>query len=254
MNAWQWTGTAFEECDSVPLSDRGFRYGMSVFESIRVTDSRPQHMAAHIARLNEACATVGFQSDPVTFSAAGPLLESLGEDGFARIYVTAGDGTALDAVSETRVYLFLEPRDAPSPAAFTVHTANGVAHPMFGGLKTANYWSNLYFLQRAHAAGLNEALLFTSHGHLVSACCANVFVVFDGRMRTPPPSCGARRGVIRELVMQRVPVAECAISRNDLLAAEEVFLTNSWFGVMPVATLDGRALPSRKIAASLAGF
>ena len=252
MTAWQWSGATFERCDTLPISDRAFRYGMSVFESIRISNSKPQHCAAHLERLREACASVGFRSDPTVLSAAARLLESGGQDGFARIYVTAGDGSPTGAASDPRIIVFIEPREPSLPPAYRLQTAQAAAQPMFGGLKTGNYWSNLYVLQQARAAGFDEALLFTAEGELVSACCANVFIVLNGELRTPAPSCGARRGVIRELVLHARPVSECLISQSDLFDAEEVFLTNSWFGLMPVGTIDGRSLPSRNIAASLA--
>ncbi len=69
-----------------------------------------------------------------------------------------------------------------------------------------------------------------AHAELVSACCANVFVVRDGRVRTPALACGARDGVTRERVMQQIQVEECSLFIADVLSADELFLTNSWVG------------------------
>ena len=56
MIAWLWTGKTFKRANSVPLSDRGFRYGMSVFESLRVTNGEAEFFEKHTARLVQACA------------------------------------------------------------------------------------------------------------------------------------------------------------------------------------------------------
>ena len=56
MKSWHWTGNQYEPCDSVPITDRGFRYGMSVFESVRVSRGEPEFFEQHIARLLSACA------------------------------------------------------------------------------------------------------------------------------------------------------------------------------------------------------
>lgn len=251
MNSWRWNGRAFEVCFDVPLHDRGFRYGMSVFESFPVLAFEPQHFEAHLVRLRAACAQREFDFDEMAMAAAGGLLSEARVDGFARIYVTAGDGALTTPARECRVFVFIEPQARNAPSAYEVQLADDMFHPLFGGLKTANYWANIDALHRAQRRGKDEALLFNDRAELISACCANVFIVRGGVVRTPPPASGARRGVIRELVLQRITVEERSLFVGDALEADEIFLTNSWMGVMPVATVNGRALPSRTVAASL---
>jgi branched-subunit amino acid aminotransferase/4-amino-4-deoxychorismate lyase len=123
--------------------------------------------------------------------------------------------------------------------------------PVFQGVKTGNYWSNLRAFREGVAASCNETLLFTQAGHLISACMANVFSVTQGRVQTPDLSTGARSGVVREWVMRRVQVEETLIARAGIATAEELFLTSSWLGVMPVASVDGRQLKERKAGAQL---
>jgi branched-subunit amino acid aminotransferase/4-amino-4-deoxychorismate lyase len=122
--------------------------------------------------------------------------------------------------------------------------------PVFGGVKTGNYWGNLKALREGMARN-GEMLLFTPAGHLISACMANVFVVTEGRVQTPDLSTGARAGVVREWVIQRVEVKETLLTRADLDAADEVFLTSSWLGIMPVAFLEERPLREWKVSSPL---
>jgi branched-chain amino acid aminotransferase len=239
-------GSGFEPCTAIPLTDRGFRYGMAFFESIAVRGGRTEFLPGHLSRLEAACAKVGW---PVNFGVvqqAGKQLEALAHSSptplFSRIYVTAGDGGPADPVTAPRVLIFVEPR--ANPAA---HAVGGRVHPdpflpVLGGLKTANYWANAEALRQARATGADEALLFNPRGELVSACMANVFVELDGAWITPPTAQGARDGVTREWVRQRRAVGEHPISRDDLARATGVFLTSCWSGPVPVCRLDGRAL------------
>jgi branched-subunit amino acid aminotransferase/4-amino-4-deoxychorismate lyase len=250
--SWRWNGKKFVEAKSVPLSDRGFRYGMSLFESLRVINGQPEFFEKHLARLISACAEFDFNIAESAVRPAETLLASAGMDGFARIYVTAGDGAPDAAASSPRIYVFIEERALPTDECFEVTISDESYRPNFGGLKTANYWFNTAALTRARSRSFDEALLFNDFAELVSACCANVFVVRDDRIATPPRSSGARQGVIREWVIARRKVEERRLRREDVVNADEIFLTNSWLGVMPVATVEGRPLGRRTIGPKLA--
>ncbi len=230
------------------MTDRGFRYGMALFESIRLRRARPLFLDEHLERLRAACADRAFPLSEAALAAIAPLLARQ-PDGTARVYVTAGDGAHFSAqVSEPRVLVLCEPRPDPVAKLCSLALIGEMFHPPFGGLKTANYWANVDALQRALAGDHDEALLFNENSELVSACTANVFVVRGVQISTPAVACGARAGVTRGWVMGQVRVRECSLFLEDLRQADEIFLTNSWYGIRPATSLEGRALPSRAVS------
>ncbi|HEX8296440.1 MAG TPA: aminotransferase class IV [Chthoniobacteraceae bacterium] len=257
FSAWQWLGDRFEPCAALPLSDRGFRYGMSVFESFPVIAGDAEFLEQHLHRLLQACAEREFPIDDAACSAAETLLQEQKLSGFVRLYVTAGDGAPSAPATAPRIFLFHEERAFPPADNVCEITFHDEAYrPVFGGLKTGNYWFHCDALAQARARGFDEALLFNERAELVSAAMANVFLLREDRLFTPPRSSGARSGVIREWVMARRKVAERRLRREDVVNADEIFLTNSWVGVLPVATVEGRPLGRRwegpKLAAELA--
>ena len=253
FQAWRWHTGAFVPCDSVPISDRGFRYGMSVFESLRVTRGRPEFFEPHFARLIQACSDRDFAVEESALRSVPALFQESKPSGFARIYVTAGDGPPSAPGAHPRVLVFLEDRPPPDPEdPLEIGLHDETCQPLFGGLKTANYWFNADALAQARRRGLDETLLFNDHAELVSAAMANVFIVIGDDLHTPSRSSGARPGVIREWVINRRKVQERRLRREDVLAAAEIFLTNSWIGVHPVATVEGRPLGPRTVAPRLA--
>ena len=253
MNAWQWHDRTFEPCASLPLTDRGFRYGMAVFESLRVARGEAEFFDQHLARLVQACAEREFAVDDAALRAAPAFLHSAAPDGFARIYVTAGDGPLTAPAPQPRVFILMEERAEPDPDdAWELALDDETHQPLFGGLKTANYWFNADALAQAKRRGFDEALLFNDRAELVSACCANVFLLHGDRLSTPARSSGARAGVIREWVIARRKVEERRLRREDATSADEIFLTNSWHGIQPAATLEGRALGPRALGPKLA--
>jgi branched-subunit amino acid aminotransferase/4-amino-4-deoxychorismate lyase len=252
--SWIWNKDTFEICDSIPLADRGFRYGMSVFESLPVRKNTPLFLLPHYERLRQACGLAGFATTLPRVEDFDTLLRGVSFDAFARIYVTAGDGDASGQAAIGRVLVLAEPRTARERYGDEVYKLaldTGSFVPLLGGLKTANYWANLVALQKGRQRGCDESLLFNTGGDMVSACMANVFIVRDGKIKTPAVDTGARAGVVREWVMRRRPVSQGSITAGDLDQAGEIFLTSSWLGVMPAASLEGRDLPSRETAQQL---
>jgi len=252
MEAWCWKGRQFEPCDSLPVSDRGFRYGMSVFETVRLWRSQPLFLAEHLALLTQACGRLGFSVDPAALAAVESLLKQQA-DGVARLYVTAGDGP-LDSrdFSAPRILVLCEKRPPPVEKPCRLTIVDTMYKAPFGGLKTANYWANADALAHALEGGHDEALLFNENSELVSAASANVFVVRGGEIRTPALECGARAGVTRSWIMSRLPVSEGSLFVGDLQAADEVFLSSSWYGVRPATSVMTRDLPQHQVGDRLA--
>jgi branched-chain amino acid aminotransferase len=254
MSAWIWSGAAFKPTEGVPATDRGFRYGMSVFESFPVRSGLGIFLKEHLEKLREACAATGLTTPRGALEGCADLLTGAA-DGFGRIYVTAGDGPVTGGCDGCRVLVLIEPRE-PAPGrvyhrGYDLGLHPGGHVPVFDGIKTGNYWSNLRAFREGVAARCNETLLFSPAGHLISACMANVFIVTRGRVQTPDLCTGARSGVTREWVMRRLRVEETLMTRADLALADELFLTSSWLGIMPVASVDGRAVIERKLGAQL---
>lgn len=232
---------------------------MAVFETIGVRNGEALFLKEHVKSSLVACETSCFSVDEIWFSEAAEFLRGVVKSessGVARIHVTAGDGSPIDPAKRCRMLLSYEARPPVAAAAYErgyrVCSCPEPFVPTLGGRKTHNYWPNIDALQIARAAGADEGLVFNSVGHLVSACMANVFLVQrDGTIVTPPVSSGAREGVIRRWVMRGRNVQERIVERSDLQQTQEMFLTNSWLGVMPVGSVDGNPLSNKSVSTPL---
>jgi branched-chain amino acid aminotransferase len=217
---------------------------MAFFESLAVRKGRAEFLDAHLARLREACRLQQWPLHTLNLDHAGEAIPTLCGPGpvFARLYLTGGDGGPSSPVASPRLYLYAEPRDLAPPKPYRLRVHLQPHLPLFGGQKTANYWANAENYSAALRAGADEALLFNPAGELISACMANAFLKIGEQWITPPIASGARRGVIREWVMQRRNISERVIRTEDLDRANAAFLTSSWHGVIPVAVLNSRPL------------
>lgn len=240
MKAWLWNGAAFEPASHLPLTDRGLRYGMSLFESFRVAGGAPWFWPRHAALLRSSLAGRGFFIDDRVLDRVPAVLAESGLDGFGRLCITAGDGGLSAPVAHPRALLTLEPRAAPGAGGIALGLHGEPYAAPFGGLKTGNYWFNADALALARRDGFHEALLFNHRGEIVSACCANVFLVHGGLLSTPPRESGAREGSVRGWLIEQAPVEVRPLTEVDIFTADEIFLTNSWFGVRAVCRCGPR--------------
>lgn len=253
--AWRLRSGSFLESAGIPVTDRAFRYGMAVFETIAVWRGGLCLLNAHVERL--ACA-----SRDAGFLLPEGLVESLtaiflgSETGLLRVYVTAGDGSPLAPCVESRCYAIFEQMAFPTAEQISLGWRLALSRApiptILAGWKTSCYWPHIQALAEAQRNGANEAIVCNAAGALVSASMANVFFVLRGTLQTPALVCGARDGVVREWVRAHHPAEEAQLSVDDLSEVEECFLTNSRIGIMPVLEIDGRPLPSQQIGLTLA--
>jgi branched-subunit amino acid aminotransferase/4-amino-4-deoxychorismate lyase len=213
----------------LPLTDRGFRYGMSVFETVAIRARTALLLDPHLAKLAGSAATAKFQPPAGWMEAVrAQLLAPSIEEGVARIYITAGDRD--DATS--RVALLFEEMPIPTaPGQARAVTVDFTPATPFG--KTGNYWPHIL----ARPATGEEAILCTPDGRLLGGAMANLFVVMGGRLLTPRGP--VRRGVVHDWIGGE----EADLARADLAKVEAAFLTNSRVGVLRLTHVDGRELP-----------
>lgn len=237
MKAWSYRSGAWEPCGSLPLDDRAFRYGMSVFETIAIVEGRPLFLGDHLARLGRAASDRGWQDAGLPASA--PRIAKA--TGVLRLYLTAGPGGVCDPLSGSCVSLFEECEVGTEFPPARVVSSSAPYLPGPGGWKTGNYWQNVDAMVAARSQSADDALLFNPAGCLVSASMGNLFLEVDGGWKTPALETGARDGVVRAWVMKNLPVEESLLDMDSLACATSGFLTNSRVGIRPIGEWDGRA-------------
>jgi branched-chain amino acid aminotransferase len=115
-------------------------------------------------------------------------------------------------------------------------------------VKSGNYLNGVLAIGEARRAGAHEAILCAPSGSVAEGATSNVFAVFNERVETPALEVGVLPGITRRHVLALcrqagIPMTESRmLSPDGLRAANEVFLTSSLRGVLPVTRLDGRSV------------
>lgn len=260
----------------VPVLDHGFLFGDSVYDVVRTSNGRPFMLEEHLVRLRKSAALIYFEL-PWPDEEIEARLAALGErvdaeETYFRIVATRGPGPISllpDGCDDPGLYLIGRPLIVYPEAMYrdgcrvaVVRRLRNDPRALDPRAKTGNYLNNMLGLIEARRAGADDALFLNADGHLTEATTANVWVVADGRVRTPPLAEGLLQGITRDWVMQTLPsegmpVEEATIKEAALAAADEVFLSGTIKGIMPVTRLgdrpvaDGRPGPVTKRAAGL---
>lgn len=220
----------------------GFLYGHGAFETVRTHRGRPLLLASHHARLEAACSALDLTPPCPAQELADRVTRLLAAVRLPDAAVKIVRYRELNRTAELITARNL-PYSAPDYLrGFRVMTLRqGERDGRLTGLKTLNYLENRLARATARAADFDEAVFVTSAGRVLEGSSSSVFIVKNGHAYTPPLSSGVLPGVARARVLALIGperAHETAFTLDELLAADEVFLTNSLMGVMPVCTLD----------------
>ncbi|MFM8385690.1 MAG: aminotransferase class IV [Planctomycetia bacterium] len=254
---------------SVRVLDHGFLFGDSAYEvlwwhrgALVQADDHWERLEASAARLymdlqHSRAALEAAVRATVAAAGVGPQ-----EDALVRVVVTRGVGPPqLDlrtALRRTLVVL-VAPASRPTPEAFErgLHLHVGErrrtsARALDPRAKTGNYLNNVLALHEAVQAGADDALFLNEAGEVAEATTSNVWLVREGAVRTPVLGAGILEGTTRRRILAlcaqaRLPASEARLLPADLEAAEEVFVSSSVRGVMPVTRLGGRGVGTGRV-------
>ena len=258
--------------EAVPLDDRGFTLGDGVFDTALVLAGRVVAGDRHLGRLVGQAAAIGIAVDRARIEAgwAFVLGEEAGRDCVLRTTVTrgsAGRGLWPREPGRPRVAVTTAPwsRDLVGrPVRLATATIRRNEGSPASRLKSLGYLDNVLAAREAAGRGADDALMLNGRGAVAGSTIANLFVLRGGRLVTPPTEDGVLAGVTRGLLLEAAPEAGlepvvAGLVPADLASADAVLLTNSLRLVLPVAALDGAALPAAggpavaRLAAALAG-
>lgn len=247
----------------VPVLDHGLLYGDGIFEGIRVFGRRIFRLEAHLARFAASAKALALTLPGGVDGVREILMETVRahgtDDAYIRLILTRGDGQ-----------LGIDPGSCPTPRLICIVAQIAIFSPekLAAGLdlltssyrrpaadaldprvKSLNYLNNALAKLEARQRGGDDALLLNDRGMVAEASVANIFIVRNDVLQTPPATDGALEGITRGCVLELaaglgIATREATLGRLDLFAAEEAFLTGSGAGLVPVRSLDGRSIGS----------
>jgi branched-chain amino acid aminotransferase len=259
-------GKLVDKADAkVSVYDHGLLYGDGIFEGIRIYGGKVFRLREHVDRLYDSARHIHLEIPLTRQQMTEAVLETVQanakQDGYIRLVVTRGaGGLGLDPAKTSNPQVIIIVDDISLyPAEFyerglEVVTASFIRnHPaaLDPRIKSLNYLNNILAKVEAVRAGCQEAIMLNHQGELAECTGDNIFLVKKGVLRTPHLAAGILEGVTRNAVMElareaKILVQEMALTRHDLYAADECFLTGTAAEVVPVVKCDGRPIGTGK--------
>jgi branched-chain amino acid aminotransferase len=249
----------------VSVYDHGLLYGDGVFEGIRVYGGKIFKLAEHLNRLYDSAhaiwLTIPMPKDEMARITEEAVRRSGITEAYIRHVITRGVGD-----------LGLDPRKCAKPSVIiivdtirlwpeevyetglrvvTAGTPIPQREALSPRVKSLNYLAHILAKIEGIQAGADEVIMLDSAGTVAEGSGQNIFVVKNGRIKTPPPFAGILKGVTRDTVIEIAeqagyPIEETMLNRYDVYTADEVFLTGTASELVAVRQVDGRQIGAGK--------
>ena len=243
----------------VSAFDRGFIFGDGVYEVIPVFGGRAFRLEAHLQRLDNNLAELGIKLD-MNHQQWADILDQLAgsnnEDQSVYIQVTRGPA-ARDHVfpdsSKPTVFAYTQTLKYPGSTTLETGVSAVTAEDIRWSrcdIKAIALLASVLLRQEAKQQGAVEAILLRDH-MLTEGAASNIFIVKDGIIATTGKGRFILPGITRDLVVElaqanNIPMEQRDISETELRNADEIWMTSSTKEVLPITTLDGKAVANGK--------
>lgn len=244
----------------VSYRDHGMQYGYGLFETILVRNYRACWLREHLDRLIAAASVINLHLPTGEYLAAAiqqAIQANNLELGSLRLTVSAGPGANWDPATclAPTIGIACNPHLPYQPESYQlgwhaviVSFPRNHRSPLVR-IKSLNYIENILAKKEALHRQADEGLFVNTVNQLTEGSMSNLFLIRNGTLLTPHIDSGLLPGIIRGVVLRLapqlgIPVVECAVNLQELLYADESFLTSSLLGIMPLTRVESTPIGS----------
>ena len=242
---------------TIPVMDRGFLYGDSVYEVFRTYKGIPVFMADHFERLENSAALIRMtisQSREELIQEIRRTIQATGakskQDIYVRYQITRGAGPVdlyPDPDLETRYVIIVSTLPSRKPEYYSrgmdmaiPSVRRNPENALDPNIKGGNYLNNILAITEARQLDADDCIILNREGFVTEAANSNVWFVINGQLITP--ATGNLKGLTkmhihRALGEASISSQEVDIQVNELYDATECFVTSATRDVMPCASL-----------------
>jgi len=247
----------------ISVWDHGLLYGDGVFEGTRVYNKNIFACDEHVQRFTESARaiklTLPVTAEEIKTAMRETCTVNQVEDGYIRLVATRGVGTLglspkftanpTVIIIASTIALYPEEKYETGLALITSSITRNHPNSVSPRIKSLNYLNSVLAKIECHSLGADEAVLLNHEGHIAECSGDNIFLIKNRELCTPDVASGILAGITRGVAIQlahkrNLPVHECRLTRYDLYAADEIFLTGTAAEIIAATSIDGRPVGS----------
>lgn len=231
----------------IPVDDLAVLRGFGVFDLVRTYNGKPFFLKEHLERLHHSAAEIGLHVPWAHKALNGIVLDTLAKNNYPesniRIVVTGGSSPDFTTPqNKPRLLVLVSPLPKLPETWYSegVKLITRVTDRFKPGVKSINYIPATVALEEARRKGAIEALYLDREGYVLEGTTSNIFIFKEKTLITPGRDIlsGITRKVVLDVAAAHFEVQIRDISRQELLGADEVFITGTNKGVVPVVQVD----------------
>ena len=222
------------------IFDEGYSFGLGIFETISVVENHAVLLNYHLERLNDGRKFLGIEK-AITEEEINEYIENNPmENGVLKIIISKEN-----VIMQKRSNNYTQDKYKKGFSVEISSIRRNETSP-FTYIKSLNYGENILEKREASKKGYDEPVFLNTKGQLTEGATTNIFFIKDNTIFTPELSCGMLNGTIRKYIIDTYDVNEKIIYPNEVECFDEMFLTNSLMGIMPVSRFEKHEFRSRK--------
>lgn len=239
----------------IPIEERGHQFGDGVYEVIQCYNGKPFMLKEHLERLIRSCEAIRLPITETIEDFQELILTGIekAELVYGKVYlqITRGMAVRNHPFPDVPVSITMTLREtAPTPEEYREHGVEAITHEDERWakcyIKSLNLLPNILAKQVAQESGCFEAILVRD-GYITEGTSSNVYIIKNGEVITTPISNHILNGITRIAVKKvaeelNIPFIERNFTPEELLQADEVFMTNTPVEVLPIVKVDGTVI------------
>ena len=241
---------------SISSNSRSFHYGDGFFESVKIINSKPFNFSCHFERIKLALSVLKLNNNYTSafFQKKISYLLEVNKivNGSIKIHISrSGSGKYLPKLNHSDLFITSSNGHAykhNNAISLCFYDKECKAVGSLSNIKSVNSLVSVLASIHADENSFYNAILLNAFGNIIEVANANIFIVKGERIYTPPLADGCVDGTMRKWVSNELDVIEKSILKNEILDADEVFITNATNGVSSVKVIEGTPFTSFNIA------
>lgn len=225
--------------------DNGFFFGEGLFETMLIHNGNVIFLKEHLERINKGLKILNINKEIDEKEIVGAIKKLNCKSGVLKLAVS--DKNNIITVRDNNYNEDMYKRGFKLKLSELRRNKYSISTY----LKSLNYLDNILEFRKCKKEGYDEVIFLNPDNDVTEGSISNIYFIKNNKIYTPALICGLLDGTIRKYILKNYSVAEGKFTMKDLMTADEIFVTNSIMGIMPVCEIENKFFEERSLTGNI---